>query len=222
MLRSGGDNRGAIFKEIPIASNTVEERSTARAFASHQQRLRKISHQNVRPHNVGNGWSWNKPEYLHLTQNVKGAQMRSERYGAIARENQMLLQKIALMEQRASLFKTKLAPTSVRVAARGRQLSAPEHAMACPDPRRASASRPLLPRWPAMPALLINGHLPDFLDFRSALSGDPTEGTWEFRPGVRLNRFQVPVIDHAISLVRVTNPTFTLTLTLTLTLTRCP
>ena len=105
MLRSGGDNRGAIFKEIPIASNAVEERRTARAFASHQQRLRKISHQNVRPHNVGNGWSWNKPEYLHLTQNVKGAQMRSERYGAIARENQMLLQKIALMEQRASLSK---------------------------------------------------------------------------------------------------------------------
>ena len=199
MLRSGGDNRGAIFKEIPIASNAVEERSTARAFASHQQRLRKISHQNVRPHNVGNGWSWNKPEYLHLTQNVKGAQMRSERYGAIARENQMLLQKIALMEQHATLSKTKLAPESVRVPARGRLLSAPEHAMACPNPRRASASRPLLPRWPAMPALLSTATCRTF-DFRSALSGDPTEGTWEFRPGVRLNRFQVPVIDHAISL----------------------
>ena len=29
---------------------------------------------------------------------------------------------------------------------------------------------------------------------------DPTEGTWEFSPGVRLNRFQVPVVDHGISL----------------------
>lgn len=29
---------------------------------------------------------------------------------------------------------------------------------------------------------------------------DPTEGTLEFRPGVRLNRFQVPVIDHGISM----------------------
>eukprot|EP00966_Prymnesium_polylepis_P059617 1382415-Prymnesium_polylepis.1 len=28
---------------------------------------------------------------------------------------------------------------------------------------------------------------------------DPTEGTWEFSPGVRLNRFQVPVTDHGIS-----------------------
>ncbi|KAL1518557.1 hypothetical protein AB1Y20_002846 [Prymnesium parvum] len=29
---------------------------------------------------------------------------------------------------------------------------------------------------------------------------DPTEGTWQFSPGVRLNRFQVPVTDHGISL----------------------
>ncbi|KAL3898041.1 MAG: hypothetical protein SGPRY_012923 [Prymnesium sp.] len=29
---------------------------------------------------------------------------------------------------------------------------------------------------------------------------DPTDGTWEFRPGVRLNRFQVPVTDHGISI----------------------
>ena len=50
-----------------------------------------------------------------------------------------------------------------------------------------------------MPALLSTATCQIF-DFRSALSGDPTEGTWEFRPGVRLNRFQVPVIDHAISL----------------------
>ena len=28
---------------------------------------------------------------------------------------------------------------------------------------------------------------------------DPTEGTYEFRPGVRLNRFMMPVIDHGIS-----------------------
>ena len=28
---------------------------------------------------------------------------------------------------------------------------------------------------------------------------DPTEGTWEFQPGVRLNKFQMPVIDHAVS-----------------------
>jgi len=28
---------------------------------------------------------------------------------------------------------------------------------------------------------------------------DPTAGTWEFSPGVRLNRFQMPVIDHGIS-----------------------
>ena len=28
---------------------------------------------------------------------------------------------------------------------------------------------------------------------------DPTEGTWEFQPGVRLNRFQMLVIDHAVS-----------------------
>jgi len=28
---------------------------------------------------------------------------------------------------------------------------------------------------------------------------DPTEGTWEFGSGVRLNRFQYPVIDHGIS-----------------------
>ena len=28
---------------------------------------------------------------------------------------------------------------------------------------------------------------------------DPTQGTWEFQPGVRLNRFQMPVIDHAVS-----------------------
>lgn len=105
MFKSGGDNRGAIFKEIPIANYAVHERTTARAFEGHQQRLRKISHQNVRPHNVGNGWSRNKPEYLHLTQNVKGAQMQSERYGTISRENQMLLQKIALMEQRAGLSK---------------------------------------------------------------------------------------------------------------------
>ena len=28
---------------------------------------------------------------------------------------------------------------------------------------------------------------------------DPCEGTWEFGPGVRLNRFQMPVIDHAVS-----------------------
>ncbi|KOO24580.1 hypothetical protein Ctob_007067 [Chrysochromulina tobinii] len=33
---------------------------------------------------------------------------------------------------------------------------------------------------------------------------DPTAGTWEFSPGVRLNRFQIPVIDHSIS----TQPTF--------------
>jgi len=28
---------------------------------------------------------------------------------------------------------------------------------------------------------------------------DPTEGTWEFQPGVRLNKNQMPVIDHGIS-----------------------
>ena len=28
---------------------------------------------------------------------------------------------------------------------------------------------------------------------------DPTEGTWEFQPGVRLNKHQMPVIDHGIS-----------------------
>jgi hypothetical protein len=28
---------------------------------------------------------------------------------------------------------------------------------------------------------------------------DPTEGTWEFSPGVRLNKNQLPVIDHGIS-----------------------
>ena len=28
---------------------------------------------------------------------------------------------------------------------------------------------------------------------------DPTEGTWEFQPGVRLNKNQMPVIDHAVS-----------------------
>ena len=31
---------------------------------------------------------------------------------------------------------------------------------------------------------------------------DPTVGTWEFAPGVRLNRNQVPVIDHAKSMKR--------------------
>ena len=35
--------------------------------------------------------------------------------------------------------------------------------------------------------------------FNPASVIDPTEGTWEFSPGVRLNRFQVPVIDHGIS-----------------------
>ena len=34
---------------------------------------------------------------------------------------------------------------------------------------------------------------------RGAIASDPTKGTWEFSPGVRLNRFQMPVIDHGIS-----------------------
>ena len=43
------------------------------------------------------------------------------------------------------------------------------------------------------------------LDKMSALMAtgsvlDPTEGTWEFQPGVRLNRFQMPVVDHAVSI----------------------
>ena len=180
MFKSGGDNRGAIFKEIPIANNAVHDRTTARAFEGHQQRLRKISYQNVRPHNVGNGWAKNKPEYLHLTQNVKGAQMQSERYGTISRENQMLLQKIALMEQRATLSKLVRVRVRARVRVRvrvrvsnpihgtarhpcrdqagagfgqlalRRLLSAPEHASGCPKLRPASANRPLVPRWPAI------------------------------------------------------------------------
>lgn len=130
--RTSPCNRGAIFKEVPVANITVHDRSAARLYEGHRQRVRKIGHQNIRPNNVGDGWSRTKPEYLHLTRNVKGAQLQGERYSAISHENQVLLRKIALMEQQSA-------------------------------------------------------------------SMDPTEGTWEFRPGVRLNRFQVPVIDHAIS-----------------------
>ena len=141
MFKSGGDNRGAIFKEIPIANYAVHERTTARAFEGHQQRLRKISHQNVRPHNVGNGWSRNKPEYLHLTQNVKGAQMQSERYGTISRENQMLLQKIALMEQRAGLSNPswhRLRPACRLSGGCSQRQSTPRAAPTCGQPRPIS------------------------------------------------------------------------------------
>ena len=111
-----------------MLKETLDDRSTARAFEGHQQRLHTISHQNPRPNNT-NSWLRNKPAYLHLTQNAKGAQLQGERQGAIGRENLVLLRKIALTEA----------------------------------------------------------------------SMDPTVGTWEFSPGVRLNRFQVPVIDHVLS-----------------------
>lgn len=113
-----------------IASLAVEERQTARSLERHHQRLRNISQHNVRRNNVGNAWIHSQPQYEHLRDNRKRAQLQGERFGAINRENRLLLQKIGLMEQKAV---------------------------------------------------------------------DPTVGTWEFAPGVRLNRFQVPVIDHAIS-----------------------
>lgn len=119
-------------KEPPISNHAVHDRATARSLERHHQRLRMIAQQNIRPYNVGDGWSHSKPRYEHLTHNLKRAQLEGERYADISRDNQNLLRKIALMEQSAVL--------------------------------------------------------------------DPTEGTWEFAPGVRLNRFQVPVIDHCISL----------------------
>ena len=119
-------------KEPPISNHAVHDRATARSLERHHQRLRTIAQQNIRPYNVGDGWSHSKPRYEHLTHNLKRAQLEGERYADISRDNQNLLRKIALMEQSAVL--------------------------------------------------------------------DPTEGTWEFAPGVRLNRFQVPVIDHCISL----------------------
>jgi hypothetical protein len=44
-----------------------------------------------------------------------------------------------------------------------------------------------------------NKMLLDKMTAQRVVSGDPTEGTWEFSPGVRLNRFQMPLIDHGIS-----------------------
>ena len=118
-------------QELPTCNRTISLLNLQRRHEAHQQRLRDIAGGGRRAA-LGNRWREgphkSKPEYRHLRQNLKRAQMQSERYDTIEHENRLLLSKMSAL----------MAPGS------------------------------------------------------SVL--DPTAGTWEFQPGVRLNRNQMPVI----------------------------
>lgn len=118
--------------ELPVSNRTIHNLDLYNKQRMHRQRLYEIAVSGKRRADLGNSWQKSRPTYPHLRENLKRAQLQSERFDAIERENHILLQK--------------------------------------------------------MSSLMVGG---------SVL--DPTEGTWEFRPGVRLNKFQMPVIDHGIS-----------------------
>ena len=65
-------------KEPPISNHAVHDRATARSLERHHQRLRTIAQQNIRPYNVGDGWSHSKPRYEHLTHNLKFLGLRNQ------------------------------------------------------------------------------------------------------------------------------------------------
>ncbi len=117
--------------EPPTANRRVTDRLLQRKQILHQQRLAQIATRPPERTTVGNVWlNGSRPEYSHLKHNLKGEQLRAERFAMVERENQLLLHK--------------------------------------------------------MTAMVVG-------------TTDPTEGTWEFAPGVRLNRHQLPVTDHGIS-----------------------
>lgn len=118
--------------EPPVMNRLARELAVQRQQRVHQQHLREIAEGGRRRGFVGHEWTRSKPAYRHLMQNRKKAQLESDRYGVIERENRILLDKMLAL--------TLGAPTL-----------------------------------------------------------DPTEGTTEFKPGVRLTKTQRPVIDHAIS-----------------------